>query len=661
MRTRSLLAAIALVAAIAPALPGGASSSAGWYEVTFAHRLTQADHDAVRAAGGDIVAYVPANTYLAWFDAKPTVEGASVSLRPAAEKVDPYLSGTGKLHLVALVAAPAEAQVSALLGGLGDIADVRPNPAHDALIDVFITADVAAARMIAGLDSVLYIGPESSGLAPENEASAQIVAGNVTGTTIAKGYEAWQRDVGVTGKGVRVTIVDSGIDPRHPDLAGAIEGKVDRSQSPTGEPMDGGGHGTHVAGIVAGRGLGLSGTGQRPRPTDSGGYIHGLGVAPEAGLVDQNYLANTAAGPLCGNTWPPAAWEPMTADALAKGSSLSNSSWQSCEGTGVGYIRSASEMDRLTRDGDSSKPGAQPFTMVFSAGNSGAGTGNQTMLTAPKEAKNTIVVASSGASGTAINQVASTSSRGPAKDGRWVPTVTAPGNGVLSTRSTTATASCSTPLTDPGPESLLYASCSGTSMAAPHATGAVALLTQWWRQRNAGADPSPAMSKALLVNTATDMGAADIPNRHEGWGRVDLGNLFDQGAQRAYVDQSVLFTDPGDQHTVQVPVDGTGPLRVSTVWTDAPGAVGASPALVNDLDLVVTAPDGTVYSGNIFSKGVSIPGTTADRINNVENVFVNSPQAGTWTVEVRAANLPGDGVPFAGDATDQDFALVVSS
>ena len=215
MRTRSLLAAIARVAAIAPALPGGATATAGWYEVAFAHRLTQADHDAVRAAGGDIVAYVPADTYLAWFDAQPNIDGASVSRRAAAGKVDPYLTGSGQLHLVALVAADPAPQVSTL-GRFGDIAEVRPNPAHDGVVDVFITTDQAGARALAGLDSVLYVGPESTGLAPENEASAQIVAGNITGTTIARGYEEWQRNVGVTGKGVRVTIVDSGIDPRHP-------------------------------------------------------------------------------------------------------------------------------------------------------------------------------------------------------------------------------------------------------------------------------------------------------------------------------------------------------------------------------------------------------------------------------------------------------------
>ena len=198
-------------------------------------------------------------------------------------------------------------------------------------------------------------------------------------------------------------------------------------------------------------------------------------------------------------------------------------------------------------------------------------------------------------------------------------------------------------------------------MAAPHVAGAVALLTEWWRDGNDGGDPSPAMTKALLVNTAVDIGQRDIPNRHEGWGRVDLSNLFLAEAERTYVDQSVLLDDPGDLHERSVVVDGGAPLRVTLNWTDAPGLPGAEVALVNDLDLELVAPDGTTYRGNVFEAGRSTTGGGADRINTTENVFLDAPMAGTWTVRVRAHALPGDGDPFRGDATDQDFALVVSN
>ncbi|MEZ5332700.1 MAG: hypothetical protein R2991_11740 [Thermoanaerobaculia bacterium] len=101
------------------------------------------------------------------------------------------------------------------------------------------------------------------------------------------------------------------------------------------------------------------------------------------------------------------------------------------------------------------------------------------------------------------------------------------------------------------------------------------------------------------------------------------------------------------------------PLRITLAWSDAPGAPGASPALVNDLDLTVVT-DGQTYRGNVFSAGVSVTGGTADALNNLENVFVPAPGS-TASITVHATAVNGDGVPFSGDTTDQDFVLVCSN
>ena len=97
------------------------------------------------------------------------------------------------------------------------------------------------------------------------------------------------------------------------------------------------------------------------------------------------------------------------------------------------------------------------------------------------------------------------------------------------------------------------------------------------------------------------------------------------------------------------------------VWTDAPGAgLGdATPAWVNDLDLTLSA-NGQDYLGNQFgSDGLSASGGTPDFMNNTEGIFLSNISSGTFTFTVTAANIAGDGVPNSGDATDQDFALVV--
>jgi hypothetical protein len=94
------------------------------------------------------------------------------------------------------------------------------------------------------------------------------------------------------------------------------------------------------------------------------------------------------------------------------------------------------------------------------------------------------------------------------------------------------------------------------------------------------------------------------------------------------------------------------------VWTDAPGNPAAARALVNDLDLEVVY-NGETYYGNVFNGEYSLPGGQADRVNNVENVFLPPGTESEFSVRVISRNLAGDGLPYRPGATDQDFALVV--
>jgi len=87
--------------------------------------------------------------------------------------------------------------------------------------------------------------------------------------------------------------------------------------------------------------------------------------------------------------------------------------------------------------------------------------------------------------------------------------------------------------------------------------------------------------------------------------------------------------------------------------------VGANPALVNDLDLTVET-NGNTYLGNVFSAGWSTTGGTADFKNNMENVYLQAP-GGSAIITIDATAIVGDGVPYNGDTTDQDFALVCTN
>ncbi|HEV3474102.1 MAG TPA: S8 family serine peptidase, partial [Actinomycetota bacterium] len=523
----------------------------------------------------------------------------------------------------------------------------------EAVVDA---ADIAG---IARLAPVLHVGRSGTRWQLEDEGSTQILAGNVMNGQPVPGYETFLSNLGLDGQGVKIAVVDDGIDDTHPEFFGRGVQRVTYGPFSQGPPE---GHGTHVAGIIGGRGATVG----TMRIRDGDGLLYGLGVAPAVSLIDQPAIQITHT--TLGDFPPTGGFEVYTRDAVRLGAIGWNASWTDGGGTGVGYNAGAANLDALTRDADTATPGLQPFTFVFSAGNSGS-SGSTSRITSPKEAKNIISVASSrGHRAGDIDTISSFSSRGPARDGRVAPTVTAPGETIISARAATGVL-CTVPLSGvndapPADGLTLYTGCSGTSMASPHVAGAVALIHDWWRERNGGRDPSPAMDKALLVNTATDLKAPDIPNRNEGWGRVNLRALFDPQAARIYTDESVVLSDLGEAHSLNVtPADPTQPLKATLVWTDPPGVPAetpSTPALVNDLDLTVLTDTGITYRGNTFKAGQSLPDGPPDRRNNVENVFLASP-SGSYRISVTAANLPADGAPELGDQTDQSFALVISN
>jgi subtilisin family serine protease len=496
---------------------------------------------------------------------------------------------------------------------------------------------------------VLHLGLTGLEWKLEDEGATQTLAASFASGLPVPGYEAFLSQHGIDGSGVTMAIVDDGVEANHPDLTGRVT-KISAGPATEGTPQ---GHGTHVAGIVGGSGATVGPLG---RIKDSRGLLYGIGVAPAVHMIDMPaiQLQNTLARPP-GN-FPPASFELYSQPLVRAGAIGWNASWTDGGGAGAGYVARAANLDALTRDADTGTPGAQDFTFVFSAGNSGSGAST---ITSPKEAKNIITVgATRGHRAGIVDDMASFSSRGPAKDGRVEPTVSAPGERIVSARAYTGALCGESPVQDGFG---LYSYCSGTSMASPQVAGSVALIHDWWKDHNAGTDPSPAMDKALLINSATDLKARDIPNRHEGWGRVNLKALFDPATSRVYVDQSVVLSDLGASHDLNITTaDPSKPLRVTVVWSDAPGEPGGDTALVNDLDLSLTAADGTTYLGNSFVQGRSVAGGEADRLNNMENVYLDAP-SGSYTVSIDAFNLPGDGVPGVGDGTDQDFALVISN
>lgn len=262
-------------------------------------------------------------------------------------------------------------------------------------------------------------------------------------------------------------------------------------------------------------------------------------------------------------------------------------------------------------------------------------------------------------------QMAAFSSRGPTDDGRIKPDVVAPGTWILSAFSSLYQEGYGDPLNPQNntyqwdgwgtPFNSEYKYMGGTSMSNPIAAGGATVVKDYY-SKAFSINASAALVKATLINTAVDLadenndGVNDndypIPNNHEGWGLINLDAATDGTV--AFVDEAATGLSTGGSTNFTVTPTG-GPLKITLVWTDYPSTDTATTNLVNNLNLTATS-GATTYRGNVFSGGWSATGGSADNVNNVENVYIQSPGAGPYTVTVSAFNVPNG---------PQKFALVV--
>ncbi|AEP12572.1 S8 family serine peptidase [Chloracidobacterium thermophilum] len=458
-----------------------------------------------------------------------------------------------------------------------------------------------------------------------------------------------------------------------------VYAKWESTTSPTPGTNDvrgcGIGHGTLCAHIIAGN---VPASLPRALPhaeNDPPNFYYGLGVAPFV-RIGSSAIFNS------GGTFVNPNFNDMLARSYQYGARISSNSWGAA--VSGAYNTSSQAYDFLVRDAQQPgsahpTPGNQEMVIVFAAGNSGPGT--QT-VGSPATAKNVITVGASQntrSAGENAENMASFSSRGPCADGRRKPDLVAPGTtvsgGVLQVGTPDPNGPgnpdpCVTSAPLPGTTGY-YRASSGTSFSCPAVAGGAALVRQYFLNNPGppfnGTAPSPAMTKAYLMNSAeymTGTGAGDtLWSNNQGMGRMALNRAFDS-APRVLRDQvpADKFTASGQVRTLAVAFPASGPLRITLAWTDVPGATtGTGPRLVNDLDLQVSV-GGDTYRGNNFSGANSIPGGAFDRLNNVESVFLpaGSYPAGTPVIiQVSAFNIAGDGVPGDGDLLDQDYALVV--
>ena len=427
------------------------------------------------------------------------------------------------------------------------------------------------------------------------------------------------------GSGQIVAVADSGLDEDHGDFGTRVVGNFDViGDGSTADKHSG--HGTHVACTVLGDGT-------------KGGYA---GVAPDANLYFQamendntgnfqspslNYLLNTA---------------------YNSGARIHTNSWGSSAASNQGKYTSESEdVDDRANNYDRVYNGVEGLTILFAAGNDGPNSGT---VSSPSTAKNSVTVGNHQARyNGAPDNLMSGSSRGPTDDGRIKPDIIAPGGYVRSCRAQEAQ-----DIVGSSWQSTWYLEYTGTSMATPNAAGASALIREYLLEIAQRPSPQGALIKALLVLGAQDINTRDIPNNDEGWGRVNLKETLAPSQGRGiWVDDRSVLSNTGQSKSYVFNVTfANSQLKTVLAWSDARGSRFSNNQLVNDLDLEVESPDGTIYLGNDFANGRSTTGGTKDDVNNLEVVLIDTAMKGIWTVRVK------DGLH--GGSNTQPFAIAVS-
>ena len=578
------------------------------YVVQFVVHPLEAFRNHLATLGAQTHHYLPTNSLLVRMT--PAI-AAEVALQRYVRWVGAYrpsyrlapdlmtMSGTAKVYVRAIDPAAKTALASRIRAAGGVVHDEGGTSPL-----VLATLSRAAIVALATDNNVEYVDRWQ---APEADMD---IAREISGSNFIEGI------AGYTGAGIRAEVMDGNVLETHGDFASRP--LLIHGDNRSGDQS----HGTATTGIVFG-----DGTGDRK---GRGVLTAGQGIFASYENLPDRY-AHTA--------------ELLKEPYFA---SFQSNSWGG--GRTLEYTNVSAEMDRILFDHD---------ILIFQS-QSNAGS----RMSRPEAwAKNIVSIGGFNHHDTldpADDRWEGTASIGPAADGRIKPDLShfwdvtfAPSSG--------------------GPTS--YDEFGGTSGATPITAGHAGIFLEMWADGLFG-DPGPGLtvfdkrphmttSKAMLINTAFryafENETADMNHHHQGWGRVDLKALFELREKFYIVDETDVLSPLATTRHVVTVAAGEPALRITLVYADPPGSPAATRARVNDLTLHVISPSGVEYFGNHGLRGsnVSVAGGEADTIDTVENVFLLAPEAGEWTIEVRADEIVADGHPETPEL-DADYALVAS-
>lgn len=478
---------------------------------------------------------------------------------------------------------------------------------------------LSSAFALAAEDAVQWIEPALPLLTPTNAENRALTRSN----------QAQAAPYNLDGTGITVLVFDAGVARvTHQDFGGRATA-IDAGSTQN--------HATHVAGTVGGSGAASGGNNRGMAPGVSiltAGLTAGTGfLYTNPGDIEADYtLAITLGAHISNNS--------IGTNVNANGSPCS---WHGDYGVTDGVIDSIVRGSEAVSDGEA-------FRVVWAAGNERGGrcddgSGFRT-IGPPAGAKNHLSI---GAVNANNDTMTTFSGWGPTDDGRLKPDFCAPGcqsggdGGVTSCSSSSDTA---------------YSVSCGTSMASPTAAGISALLLQDWVSQFPG-EPLPrnSMLKVILAQSAVDLGQPG-PDYTFGYGSIRADAAIDLLRVGAVAERELL-QGFSDIYSVTVG-DDAAPLVVTVAWDDVPGTPNVIPSLVNDLDLVVLSPSGQrhyPWTLNPASPGDPAARTGEDHLNNIEQVRIDAPESGVWSIQVRGSLVPIGPQAYSIVASDPTFEL----
>jgi len=616
-------------------ITGYPKGAKGYYLVQFAGPIDYRWKEHVNELGGFVLGYQPNYAFVVRMDedVKAKVEALPevrwVGLLQPAYKLFPYnLLGTGPRTII-VVLHPGESDGafearSKALGGKDFVWDINE-------VNKSVRFDVDASRIpeFASLTEVDWIEPWTEWELDNVDAQWVTQMGWRPVAPPPTERLIWQKGVqgdwmeGTTHRFAVIGHVDDGLDPRHCafiDPAVPISGS---GNYPTHRKIIAyygsfslSTHGTHTAGSACG---------------NDGTASYNDGMALMAKMFHKTYTS----GSWDMNTW----WGDMY-QGNAGGKAYSMTMSLDRKDSFNLYVFTDMTADQFHWR-------YKDFIETNSLGNSGGNT-----MGHPAVAKDNITVGAV-QNGINSNQIHPPSGRGPCADGRRKPNLVAPGASIYSAQGGTA---CS------------YAVMSATSMSCAVGAGCVALVRCYFEKGfyptgdSVPANryhPSGALVKAVLtVGADSNIVNYTVPDNNIGWGRIDLDSslYFAGDLKRLWIyDDTAVGLRTGDSSLHNITVSNNNhPFRLVMCYSDTAGPMRASRTLVNDLDLTVISPGGTEYLGNVWSGGQSQTGGLRDSIQETECFRLNAPPAGTWTIKVKANNVP------AGGSKGQPYALAVT-